>query len=363
MTFQNHEWNGAGAARPATTPQMNQSFARIDWLVGTRGKFLLLLLTLFLAGTGASFAQQSCAPPMPLTAGQTINVGTVTVCNDANNIYVTYTLTYSGATFGNLQMWAGNNLANVPSNQNGIPVPGQFCQALGGACYDATGLTTYTFTIPFSSLNIVDANAACGSQLYVVTHAEVQMPGGSHQTAFGGSNTGTGNRWWFYGTYAISCQFGDPPPVSNKTAFAKGGYIWTTDRKSNPESLPSLRLTQNRWGWAINLTATGTTEFDIWAGAGLNDTSKGVKVGRLTVNWNGSTAVVTYNLFSGFLLQEVHLYAKDPSPTVLAPGQYGYLDSFEPTGVSTATFTVPLADTNGPSGVWLIAHAVVSGAF
>jgi hypothetical protein len=319
-------------------------------------------VVLLLAGGGAALAQpQPCGTTTwDLTAGQHNKVGTVVVSNDMNNIYITFMLdpTLTTSTLGMLHVWVGNNLLNLPVNGQGIPVPGQFCQAAGGACHDATGLTTYTFTIPFGSLNIVDATAGCGSSLYVFAHAEV-----GSETAWGGPigvNIETPGRWYFYGQYTICCDFGQPPTLCNQTAFAKGGWVWTTDRKSNPENLPSLNLIKNRWGWAINLAGPGTTTYDIWAGAGLNKTASGTLVGTLTVNWDGSTAAVTYTMFSGFLIQEVHLYAQDGAPTTTAPGQFGYLDSFDPTGIVTYTFTVPLADTNGTGGVWLIAHAVVS---
>ncbi len=296
-----------------------------------------------------------------LTAGQTTNVGSVTVSNDATNVYITYDLTYPGATFGTLHAWVGNDLLNLPANPQGIPVPGQFCGADGGACADATGLTTYTFVIPFEDLNIVDVNGVCGLPLYVVTHAEVTGDDTTDlgsQTAFGGDTTGAGPRWWFYGQYSVCCPPDEPPPEPQvcTTAFAKGGYVWTTDKKSNPESLPSLKLTKNRWGWAINVTSVGHTTYPIYAGAGLNKISNGVLVGSLDVYWDGTTATVTYTMLDGYVMQEVHLYAGDGSPTTIAPGQYGNLDSFDP-ALGTYTFTVPLADTNGTGGVWLVAHA------
>jgi len=148
--------------------------------------------------------------------------------------------------------------------------------------------------------------------------------------------------------------------VVYKTAFAKGGWVWTTDPGSNPEGLPSLRLTKNRWGWAINLLIPGSTTYPIWAGAGLNNTSNGTNVGTLTVTWNGNQVAVLYSMLPGYRLQEVHLYAGDARPTTTAPGQYGYQDSFDPLGLGTYTFTVPLKYTNSTDGVWLIAHAVVS---
>jgi hypothetical protein len=201
----------------------------------------------------------------------------------------------------------------------------------------------------------------CGTELFVVTHAEVlvDLDGDGEvdsETAFGGDVPGNGPRWWFYGVYTVCCDGVPPSTDVCETAFAKGGWVWTTSPKSNPEHLPSLELTRNRWGWAVNLTTSGTTAYPIWAGAGLNNTANGVLVGELTVDWDGTTAVVTYTLDPGFTLAEVHLYAGDARPTTTAPGQYGYLDSPD---AATYTFTVPLADDDGVVGVWLIAHAVV----
>jgi hypothetical protein len=296
-----------------------------------------------------------------LTAGQTMDVGSVSVTNDAENVYVTYTLDYPGATFGTLHLWVGNDLLNVPSNPEGTPVPGQFDKALGGASFDATGLTSYTFTIPFADLSIIDVTQVCGTNLYVVPHAEVTVDANGdgeldNETAFGGDTPGSGRRWWFYGVYPICCAFGPPPVPLCETAFAKGGWVWTTDKKSNPENLPSLNLTRNRWGWAINLTTAGTASYDIWAGAGLNKTANGTKVGTLTVDWNGSQATVTYSMSAGYYLSEVHLYAGDAKPVTVAPGQYGNLANFDP-NATTFTFNVDVSDTDG-DGVWLIAHAV-----
>jgi hypothetical protein len=248
----------------------------------------------------------------------------------------------------------GSDITLVPANSQGTPVPGRFPYQ-----FNTNGLTEYEFTVPLISVGITDIKNACNPplNLYVVTHAEVQMCNGASETAFGGPVPGPGTRWWFYGEYAVCC---DGPPVIEfcETAFAKGGWVFVTDNRANPEGLPSLKLIRNRWGWAINLTSTGTTTYDIWAGAGLNKTSNGTKVGTLTVYWDGSNARVTYDLTrAGCTLKEVHLYAGDSKPTTTAPGQYGNLAYLDPKPI-TYTFNVPLADTNG-DGVWLIAHAVV----
>jgi hypothetical protein len=315
--------------------------------------------------------QAQCVPTdWNLTAGQHIYTGSVSVENDTDNVYVTYTIDTGAqpdATFGTLHVWVGNDMGLMPQTGGGAPIPGQFCSADGGACFDATGLSTYEFTIPFSDLNIVDvsnANDLCGETLFVVTHAEVnnvidENGETNDETAFGGDEPGPGNRWWFYGEYVVCCEDpGDPPTVDScETAYAKGSHVWTTGRKSNPENLPSLRLTRNRWGWAIKLCTTATSTYDIWAGAGLNDASKGSLVGTLTVGWDGTSVSVTYDMLDGYNLEEVHIWAKDAEPDTIAPGQYGNIAEFDP-NVTTYTFASTVEDTDLDGCIWIVAHAV-----
>lgn len=327
-------------------------------------------LTIIL-GLGASSAQaQTCGmQSWDLTAGQTMDVGTVTVNNDLNNLYITYNLDdpdYPGATFGTLHLWVGSDPANLPTAK-GAPIPGRFSQSLGGSAYEAFGLKSYTFTIPFAALNLPEASSLCGTSLFVVTHAEVDLDGNPEtlemETAFGGGLAGTGKRWWFYDQYPVCCEFGDPEPPSMETAFAKGTHIWTTDPQSNPENLPSLNLSENRWGWAIHLNESGENYYEIWMGAGLNTTAdlgneEATWVGMLHTYWSDGVFYASYEMFQGYTLKEVHLYAQDAMPTQIAPGQYGYLDTFEG-NQSFYTFQVPLSDLDGDPGVWVIAHAVV----
>jgi hypothetical protein len=320
----------------------------------------VLAMLVVTIGAGSAFAQTTCTPGpavWTLWAGQSLDVGTVTVNNDAVNLYVTYELTYPGATFGTLHMWAGNDLVNLPKNPQGVPVPGQFPYTTDADPGYVPGGTSYTFTIPLASLNITDVANACPLTLYVVTHAEVNTDPSDpdqHETAFGGDQPGTGSRWWFYGAYCLICNF--QYSWDCNTAFAKGGFVFVTDKKSNPENLPSLNLSRNRWGWAINLKSTGTTTYEIWAGAGLNKTSNGALAGTLTVSWDGSYATVTYALNSPYVMGEAHTYAGDFVPTTAAPGLYGNTEYFDPRTASYST-TIQVSDTNG-DGIWIIAHAI-----
>lgn len=320
-------------------------------------------LIIVMASVVVGHAQTACSPGPAnwvLRAGQSIDVGSVTVENDATNLYVTYALTFPGASFGTLHLWVGNDLLRVPANPQGTPVPGHFPYQI-----DTGGATSYTFTVPLSEVGIADVAAVCPATLtlYVVTHAEVTMDSNGdgkldHETAFGGDRDGNleKGRWWYYGAYCLMCESNPVITFACNTAFAKGGYVFVTESKSNPEKLPSLKLTRNRWGWAINVKNTGQTSYQIWAGAGLNKTSNGTLVGTLTINWDGNYATVTYTLTSPNVMEELHIYTGDGPPTTIAPGQYGHTAYFTPkAGVYSQTFAV--SDANG-GGIWIVAHAV-----
>lgn len=304
-------------------------------------------------GSSSSVATTGSFSEFDIYAGQTILVGKLIVSNDADNLYVTYNITSNGILLNQVHLWVGNDLSTVPINKQGVPVPGLFP-------YVAEGLSasTYSFVIPFSNLGIVDVTAYCGLPLYIFAHSALNNgeTGWSFGTAF--SNwTGT-ERWGWYSTYIVNCDNGPPEPVFNfETAFAKGNYVFTTEAKSNPENLPSLNLTRNRWGWAINIADDGQTSYDIYAGAGLNKTENGTKVGTLTVIKTAMDVNVTYSLLPGFKLEEVHVYAGDTKPTTLAPGQYGNTVYFNPLA-NTYSATYPVTDLDG-DGIWLIAHSVV----
>lgn len=300
------------------------------------------LLTAQTAGT--------CAPvEWTLTAGQNMDVGTVAVSNDKDNLYVEYKLTYPGATFGMLHLWVGTDLENMPADKGqGGPVPGQFPY-----WWDATGKTYYKFAIP---LKDIMTGAGCGDFVYIAAHAEVYMDG-KWETAYGGPNgmniKGKG-KWWYYGIYMICCDDSAKPCWDYETAFAYGTHVFSA-KVGNPDGLGNLNLKTNRWGWAIYLTSPGSTTWDIYAAAGQNDRAKGTKVGTLTVNWTGSAVEVTYNIDPQYKMFELHLYASNSAPTTAAPGQYGKTEYF-PNG--TNSYNTTITGLSG-SSVWIIAHAIV----
>ena len=126
-----------------------------------------------------------------------------------------------------------------------------------------------------------------------------------------------------------------------ETAYAKGG------------SAICFIPTFANWGWTNPVTLAGSPyTWNLWAGAGQCNTSKGTLVGNVTVvRTAGGCITVTYNMASGYLLKETHVYAGcDQFPKVkqgkklvstVAPGQYY---NASPVNCTTA---------------YVIAHAVV----
>ena len=296
-----------------------------------------------------------------LWANQNNNIGSATVSNDAENLYITINAVENFRdVLENIKVWVGGNLDLLPRAGDNTPVPDDFPFKAS-----ATG-NTYTMTIPFSSIDTYSSGKiTCNnSSLYVFIHVDISIGGSSDATAWGGCVAGKDSPgWYFYDTYIPGCC-DTPPPSDNcysQTAFAKGGWVFTTDKKSNPENLSTLGLTKNRWGWAINIKTTGTTTYPIYAGAGLNNISKGKMVGTLSVSWDGSNATVTYTMNNGFTLTGTHVYAGDTKPTTIAPGQYGNTMSFDPPA-SSYTGTYNVSDSNG-DGIWIIAHAGAFGCY
>ena len=83
------------------------------------------------------------------------------------------------------------------------------------------------------------------------------------------------------------------------------------------------------WGWSNVLSDEGSYVFDVWAGAGQCDLTKGILVGTVTVDYGSGTVTVEFNLNPDITLEEYHVYAgSDMFPTgnngepTVAPGQY-----------------------------------------
>lgn len=293
----------------------------------------------------------------PLILACLKDAGVVSISNDGNNVYVKVTINEYVSlqdVANNIKLWIGPDANQIPKldcQPDLSKFPFTASVAAGG--------TTYTFTISYAQLSEYwKTTINCGTKLYAVTAVSMDYAAYPYMGYAGDVNVKCGDACWSYAAYQGVCC----TPGTEQTAFAKGGYVWVTDSKANPESLPSLLLSKDRWGWAINIPKSNATyTYDVWAGAGLNYTSKGVKVGKVTVTVSGSTVTVKYEMLAGYSMTELHIYAGDFKPTTIAPGQFGYNQTFDPKATThEASFT--LNDTNN-DGFWLICHAVAYGSF
>lgn len=265
-------------------------------------------------------------------------VATMTVTNTSTHLDLSFAAA-PGCPMSQILVWVGNDLANVPSSQYGVNAFGFPHQFVAPAPGESAQLS-----IPLGSISL--PAEPCAQPLYILAKVFTTCGYGF----VSGSGTYLGTPYAAYQLCGLDCTVLE----GCETAFAKGGYVFASDARANPESLSSLGLARNRWGWAIRRTSTGRTVHDVYAGAGLNDTARGQLVGTVSIDWNGTTAIVTYNLVAGVVMTEAHLYAGSTAPTTIAPGQYGNIASFL-TPTSSHTFTVPLAG----SVAWFIVHAVV----
>jgi hypothetical protein len=132
------------------------------------------------------------ATTVPLFAGQTIEVGSVTVSNDADFVYVTYLITAPGWEITETHVAFGRSLLDIPATGSGSPKVGNF--PLSG-CY-SPGVTAVTYSLPmalfqnnrnpyFAAHAVV---ALTGSRLVSETAwaAGFPFPGSNWATYFGG---------------------------------------------------------------------------------------------------------------------------------------------------------------------------------
>ena len=139
-----------------------------------------------------------------------------------------------------------------------------------------------------------------------------------------------------------------------------GGYDTVNDDYSSCFRNDGFR----RWGWTNSVnTADLPLSFSLYAGAGRCDLSKGDYTGTVDVTYEGGLVYITYNMASGYVISEAHVYIGcDPYPTkmnsedyTVAPGQYTY--NAGDLGYIQNSFGTPGFIADGD--FYFIAHAVV----
>lgn len=298
-----------------------------------------------------------------LFAGQTIDIGKVNVAVVNDAIEVTYDIMAADWELTEAQLWLGRVKEEMPQTRNGNPKIGNFPFNAG----DITGATSWTFVKPLSELGITNTNTCEDFTVFFAAHASVRRVDANGNVVQTETAWGDGYRLVDRGSWATGFQIDfkcinedvtGGPSESCETAFAFGGAAncflsIDEDGDGNGDF--------NRWGWYIGPLSQGTTTYDIYAGAGQCDLTKGTNVGTLTVNYSGSTATVTYNMSGPYVMDETHVYVgseilpRKNGDFTVAPGQYGNIKDL--TTATTDSYTI-----TGLSGdIYVIAHAVVCG--
>ena len=146
----------------------------------------------------------------------------------------------------------------------------------------------------------------------------------------------TNNKQPVFISIPLECE--SEPKGGCETAFARGNDGNTCFRDEG----------FSRWGWTIGPLSDGADEsYDIYAGAGQCDISKGELVGTVEIQYENGDVTVTYNIDSNYEVTETHTYAgNEMFPTnkkgryTVAPGQYEIKENLE-------------------GDIYVIAHAVV----
>jgi hypothetical protein len=210
---------------------------------------------------------------VPLLADQNINVGTVSVWNDANDLHVKYETT-GGWEITKTHLAVADNPGDIPQNRAGNPKVGQFPHSTS----HATPVTTYTYTIPLPS----------GTPLYIAAHAKVEKLSDVVMTATLASGVGTDNVLVIAeNTTNPSYPLGYPGPyggtptpsvmIQGTLAAYSGwptiaGAQWISDSLANPGSANSWRLFTRNFSIPSNATnISGTLQID-------SDNAEGAKV-------------------------------------------------------------------------------------
>lgn len=315
---------------------------------------------------------------VPLLAGREIEAGTV--CTSIDNsvdtasecgagstgvMNVTYETT-GGWQLTLARMAVGTGLEDIPTNRRGKAKRNMFPYNSG----DITGATTHTFAVPLCELGLDGADDVCDPVLaHISNEAQLRKPKDRNnkfqrKTAWGDGER-LGHRWRHgkYYTMALECVADEPPPPpleGCETAFAQGpGSTCFLGADLDGDGIDDGFA---NWGWTNPVQPDTSTQWPVYAAVGGCDPAGGQLVGNLSVDYTGSTAVVTFDHVGDVVLDENQIYVgTEPLPRdvdgqySINPADFTVAVDLDGTTFSSSTFT----DLSGP--IYVSYHAIACG--
>jgi hypothetical protein len=202
---------------------------------------LVFVLSFIVMFTGISFADGVTPTVVNLIAGSglkakgAVDVGDVTVWNDANNLYVEYTTSLPWCML-ETHLQPATSLTAIPQSK-GNPAPGHFLYNGTGSC-----IKDVTYTIP--------RTWDYGTQLIIAAQAKVTNGTLTTEGAWGwdgnANNKFPGKNWATYFNYTLQS-----PAEECHSPFETGGPMTVADCSDLP----------NNQAWCLNFFCTGKMAF------------------------------------------------------------------------------------------------------
>lgn len=245
-----------------------------------------------------------CGEPLVTTISdieESINAGTVTVGNDATHLYVTFEAG-DNWKLNTTYLYVGP-AEDVPGTANPGGV-GDFEQwNFPIADWHSEGTLSQTYSFELADLNECFIVVAYTNPENIIT-GDIFLAWGKTEYKASG----------FYIDYCVQ-ECPPPPALGNpKLAFAYNedySQCFKDLKRSNAKLNPSGNGKWSNfmlWGWRNGKFGPGQYTFDLYAGAQGCDPENGILVGTVTLDYDGSTAEVTYNVDPAYTLVSTYLY-------------------------------------------------------
>jgi hypothetical protein len=326
--------------------------------------FLLIAVPAFFAGCQKSEVLND-ATPIPVKSVQVIlpytpcgtqlvanlyeygktgtSYGTVTVGNDATNLYITY------QTSGNYNLQNTHLYVGTPEGLPSTTTPSYINpDGTGYFHYGTPPFQDYAPGPPAPAYQKVIPLSSLPECFIIVAFGDIATADPTQPIIVSAKTPTAYKSLGYYLEYCKQvCGSGC------ETAYAYG-----KDKANCFLTIPGV--TSNNWGWSNGPIEAGTYDWPIYAGAGQCDISKGTLVGNLHVVYAPPTATITFNMGSNVRLSTTHLYvgtdilAKKNNKWTTAPGQFPNKHE-NMNGVNTDSYTI-----TGLSGkIYIAAHSDV----